>query len=525
MEISLNIIIDYLDKYQPSSNTRYDTVLSVINIKPITQEEDIFKKDTIYVGYLSQLPDNITSGSKFICINDKQAASSNSYYPEAIVILLEASVAPDHIINCMQNMIEERHFLDFCASQLLLSLFEDKSIQQIIDKSYEFFGNPIYLVDNHFNSIAFSKNQIDNTIWNDMKTKGIISDEGISLLKNQNVFKTEIQHEKPYFSGSAGSGDLDFRRLVSLVKINKKKVATIVVWESNKPFRKIDLEIAELLSNVISIKLKNSLNIPFAKSLVLENFFRDILNGKVSDNEIIIDTLSSLNWVIKDNLYIITADTIEFDDTKITQEFLCSKLEELINGSYAFTYNNYIILLVSRSGKDMISTEEFGSLETFCSQYKIYAGVSKLFRGYENMRKHFKQSVEALSMGRKVDKKKALFHFQDYMVNYIIDIIKKQRLLKDFCHPALLELVKYDNENNTQYACTLLQYLNNERNIAHTSYVMHIHRNTLLYRLEKIRKIIKCNLDDSEVRLQLLLSYKFLELAYENTEANEKGLL
>jgi sugar diacid utilization regulator len=252
----------------------------------------------------------------------------------------------------------------------------------------------------------------------------------------------------------------------------------------------------------------------------VDNFIRDVLDGNITDPDAIHGKLRTLNWVVKDSIYIFTADTTEYDDTNITQEFLCNRLEEVIAGSYAFLYNRYIVMIIARGRSNPVTDNELDSLEAFIVQKNIYIGMSRCFHNFDSLKKHFEQSIAALKTGRRFDRKKTLFHFQDFMLYYVADLVKDKFLLKDICNPSLMELLEYDRANNTQYAYTLLQYLKNERNIAHTASALHTHRNTLLYRIEKIRKIIGCDLNDSEVRLQLLLSFKLLEVPIENLGVN-----
>ena len=79
------------------------------------------------------------------------------------------------------------------------------------------------------------------------------------------------------------------------------------------------------------------------------------------------------------------------------------------------------------------------------------------------------------------------------------------------CHEKLLSLKYEDEENNTGYYRTLRCYLEHHQNIARTSEALFIHRSTLLYRLEKIRKQMRTDFSNPEELLYLLLSFYFLE--------------
>ena len=58
----------------------------------------------------------------------------------------------------------------------------------------------------------------------------------------------------------------------------------------------------------------------------------------------------------------------------------------------------------------------------------------------------------------------------------------------------------------------LYVYLISERNIALTARRVHMHRNGVLYRIQKIQYTLGLDLDSADVRLRLLLSFKILDM-------------
>ena len=84
------------------------------------------------------------------------------------------------------------------------------------------------------------------------------------------------------------------------------------------------------------------------------------------------------------------------------------------------------------------------------------------------------------------------------------------------CHEKLLSLKNEDAANGTELYLTLRCYLEHHQNIARASESLFIHRSTLLYRLEKIRKFMKTDFSNPEEILYLLLSFYFLDQEEEN---------
>lgn len=68
----------------------------------------------------------------------------------------------------------------------------------------------------------------------------------------------------------------------------------------------------------------------------------------------------------------------------------------------------------------------------------------------------------------------------------------------------VLKLIREDAENNTDLYYTLKVYLLNGNNVTLAAENLHIHRNTLVYRLKQIKECIKVDFNDNEISRELL---------------------
>ena len=70
----------------------------------------------------------------------------------------------------------------------------------------------------------------------------------------------------------------------------------------------------------------------------------------------------------------------------------------------------------------------------------------------------------------------------------------------------------------------LRTYLIHERNISQTAKLLYMHRNSVIYRISRIRELLNVDLDNPDIRLLLLISFKVLELLKPDIFlTNEKG--
>lgn len=128
-------------------------------------------------------------------------------------------------------------------------------------------------------------------------------------------------------------------------------------------------------------------------------------------------------------------------------------------------------------------SEPFGKLDRCVTKYELLKRMS-MVNGLENdpvMKREKEWSVQGL-------------------YTYTTPLFKEAGL-SDY---RLLRLLQEDRENNTELYYTLKVYLLNENNVTMAADSLHIHRNTLVYRLKQIRECIEADINDNETARELL---------------------
>lgn len=68
-------------------------------------------------------------------------------------------------------------------------------------------------------------------------------------------------------------------------------------------------------------------------------------------------------------------------------------------------------------------------------------------------------------------------------------------------------LEQYDQQNDTEFVKTLRIYLASDCNLIETASRLFMHRNTIVYRIRKIKDILGSELDNSSVKFNLLMAF------------------
>jgi purine catabolism regulator len=115
----------------------------------------------------------------------------------------------------------------------------------------------------------------------------------------------------------------------------------------------------------------------------------------------------------------------------------------------------------------------------------------------------FRQAGQALEMAQRLSEPRPLF-YPDLLVYRLLLQIEPSPELKAFQQEILGPLLEH--ENGKELIRTLEVYFERNGNLKKTAHNLYIHRNTLIYRLERIQEITSLDLDNPETRLALQLT-------------------
>jgi len=97
---------------------------------------------------------------------------------------------------------------------------------------------------------------------------------------------------------------------------------------------------------------------------------------------------------------------------------------------------------------------------------------------------------------------------QKYNIYVILSQVDNTSLLKNTMCSQLLFLQKYDRQHHSELFKTLFEFLENDCKISVTADQLHLHRNSLTKRLQKVQDLIAINFDDPDKTFGLRLSYR-----------------
>jgi purine catabolism regulator len=123
-------------------------------------------------------------------------------------------------------------------------------------------------------------------------------------------------------------------------------------------------------------------------------------------------------------------------------------------------------------------------------------------------RRTLEEAEQALSLGRQLFGTDRVLAFGDLGVYRLLVRLRETPELWTFYRETLAKLADYDQRQRADLIKTLDAYFNNLGNLRATSEALHVHRNTLLYRIERIKEISGMDLDNAEEHFALWLALR-----------------
>ena len=100
--------------------------------------------------------------------------------------------------------------------------------------------------------------------------------------------------------------------------------------------------------------------------------------------------------------------------------------------------------------------------------------------------------------------KNILIHYNELGAYQLLLAITDKDAKRNYYNSVLGKLEQYDKNNKTNYLEFLYTFLDN--NINATADKMFVHRNTIVYKINKIEELLDRDLSDMEVRIELYLA-------------------
>jgi purine catabolism regulator len=140
-------------------------------------------------------------------------------------------------------------------------------------------------------------------------------------------------------------------------------------------------------------------------------------------------------------------------------------------------------------------------------QARLATGIGRTVPDLLALRGSYRQALQARTMGARLAEPHPLY-FGDLSVYRLLFQLEHSPELESFCNEILGTLIEYDHAQKVNLVETLTAYFAHHENLTQTARTLHLHRNSLLYRIARIQEITHWDLANPETRLAVQLALR-----------------
>ncbi len=393
----------------------------------------------------------------------------------------------------------------------LLRILPTGTIQDVMNVSYKYVKVPVLAVDILYNVLGIAPEvKTDDYYWDYLLEHRGYETEMITKLYEEGIMQSVNIKEAPFVVDWGSCKERP--KIQGVIKVNhiiEGYVTMNCTYEELTPDR---MEAMEIIQNACTVLYsgkdsENSMKYTYQKSFAAELFSGRIQTQRQLDN------WKNTVGISLAPSYLVAAITISDEREKNTLSFVRKTLTTLSPCQLALIRQNILYIL-------FYQYDRYNSLESTWKYFKetlvrfhAHCGVSNLFEDLLEISIYQKQAEDAVTLGGTLAPKHHIHYYSDYYLPAILTPALNSLPKPSYISPVIPTLEDYDRQNSTSLLATLETYLEQFCHTANTIKELHIHRNTLLYRLRKIEEICGVSLQDHETLLHLMVSFYLLQLA------------
>lgn len=458
----------------------------------------------IYIGYASMLPPCLPESEIAVIIcNDTDRDFSG-----CTVDLVELPARYNMAELCIQ--IKEKIFhtyeISSISQQMIERIIRSSTIKEIVDLTASLLENPVF-INFHFSERRFfhsPASQIETEVELLMDIKRAVPSPDMMKIV------TAIW-DSPYATISEDGLLFRGKRRMQ-VPISKgvkggPRIGILTVFEINREFTPRDQAFVNFIGYLFSIRAEDA---GFEKQLSgyqYEQKLQDLLSGSPAPTD--------MEWTCALFGNQFSNFSLALTDVK---NLMPSQLENLKyfllqSSHYSTTLvrGSYLILIANRRQEQV--PHYLSTLEKASGQYGLSFGISDDFADIRKLKKYYTQAKRVRDFH--LDTAPGCHLFSQNRLPILIHDVAGVESPDLFSDDTLNRLLAYDADKNTEYCKTLATYIQCGMNKDLTRKELNIHRNTLIYRLDKIEEILGHSLNEGSYLINLYLSM----LIYEHAES------
>lgn len=342
---------------------------------------------------------------------------------------------------------------------------------------------------------------------------------GRSLIQSMpySAFQKWLETEAPSTPGAIISSPIGF---TTVLKVEKRIAGYLSLVDKSGPLDDFDRLVLSYGADVCAIELAKNRAIAFAVEQARGDWVQMWLSGTPADDDLLA-TRAQQSGFDPTSMYLTAVfRAISDSGQSLPLESLLSLVRDDMSrrqiSGVVGQYVDVIVVLYTLEAATQVPRvramiEELrAQLEARTPSGMVAAGVSRPVTGLSALREAYREAKDAVSIAHELGDLDKTTFYGDLKLYQLLLALKDRNLeqLQRFYRDTLKPLVEHDDRKQSDLVRTLTGFFDANGNLAKAAQDLDVHRNTLVYRLERISELTDLDLNDADNRLILHLALK-----------------
>lgn len=512
----LSLIASHLADEDVSRMSLTDPDADVYTIGFLTPSGGPLREDVLYFGDTTLLANAQLPEAPNLVLYGSGHPGFLELPPATNVIVLSADRDPLTCYNTLQSYFLEDQRQTDIIRRMLMAHFSNKGLQYFVEEAAAALGNPIVVVDvtyryvaHHLGELEGSNSSLEQVLNGELQNETLV-EEVIAYIHNEGIDQQVAQSSKPIIHAN---GILGANTMTAAVMTHGTCMAHVMMIEYARPFTDSDFLCFERLADFVGQEMqKSEIWNPTAGELGAY-FLANLLNDRSPSEAVTLRRMKMLDFHPKRYLQVLCLHAKGEGLSQLQAESVAGQLRPLLHHAIYTRFHQQLVLLVSRDDKDGVGAYGESLIREVNCLNNLTCGISNTFERVVQARAAYDQARRAVSYGERaggVLDDCGLYHYSDYAYIHALDLVDRKTNLLMLCHPALLALQDYDKTHGGDLMDTLYCYLQVAGSTTRAAKLLTLHKNTLLYRLNRIKQILGTTLSSGEELFQFQMGFRIL---------------
>lgn len=491
-----------------------------ISFRTNTQREP--RSDVLYFADVTMLPASVGPERFFNCVligatGEEDAVRALAPGRNCNVFRVAAGHDPFALYNRLQDFFIEDAGTSAQVRRMLDALTANRGLSYLVEEASAALGNPVVVVDPGFRYIAQHGIDLesDDTAFGDVMREEMsfhsVLEDGVSYIRASDIDRRIARARRPVLVENEHLGQTT---LVGAAVVRGVWLAHVMLIARNRPFSPTDPDVFARLVELVGQELQKGELFSEGSHQMQAAFLSGVLSEGRPSQAVVARRLEVLGITLRPALYLAVLrrrDRVPFEG--VAETTVVEQLGPVLSHGLAAAFEGEVVVLMSRTDAAGLDERSERALEAVAQANELLAGVSNEFSDLCDARRHLLQARSAIDYGSRFTKvldDTGLYRYCDYTYMEMLALSNDHVNLMNYCHPAILALLDYDRTHGTELLETLFAYMQNTANTARTARLLSLHKNTLLYRIGRIREIMHNDLQSGEDLFLFHLSIRSL---------------